>query len=68
MAIGDDAAKKYFYDARRLVLISFFEEKRKQLSLQLESTKVESELNELIVQIDDITKYIKSIKQGKREV
>ena len=65
MAIGDAAAKQYFKDARKLVLVTFFEEKRTQLSLQLESVKNQSELNDLVVQIDDINKYIKSIKQGK---
>ena len=67
-AIGEDVAKKNYYACRKFVLLSSLEEKLKLLNVQLEETKDEQVINDLLIQIAQTTNYIRNIKQGKLEV
>ena len=67
-AIGEDVAKKNYIACRKFVLLTSSEEKLKQLNMQLEETKDEQVINDLLIQIAQTTNYIRQIKQGKLEV
>ena len=66
--IGDKVAKKHFYDSRRQVLLTYCEKRKRELFVQMAETENGIERNELLVQFDELQKYIDSIKQGKMEV
>lgn len=66
-AIADKYAKKNFDDSRKLVLLTVSEEKLKQLNAQLNDTKDSDEVGRLLVQINELSKYIKAIKRGELE-
>ena len=66
--IGDKVAKKHFYDSRRQVLLTYCERRKRELFAQMAETENSIERNELLVQFDELQKYIDSIKQGKMEV
>ena len=66
--IGDKVAKKHFMDSRKQVLLSYCDTRRNELFAQMATVEDNIEKNELLVQYDELQKYIDAIKQGKMEV
>lgn len=66
MQIAENVAKKHYLYCRKTVLLASTEEKLKQLNNQLGEAQP-SEQNDLLIQIAELTNYIKELKSGKVE-